>query len=57
MGDLLKSYFPKMCVAAKSLGLILEVLSIFSVMTAWGRILSHKCMGKYVSVEHNPAIK
>jgi hypothetical protein len=46
-----------MCVAAESLGLILEVLSMFSVMTAWGRILSHKCMGKDLSVEHNPAIK
>jgi hypothetical protein len=57
MGALLKSCCPKMCVAAESLGLILEVLSIFSVMTAWGRILSHKCMGKDLSVEHNPAIK
>jgi hypothetical protein len=57
MGALLKSYCPKMCVAAESLGLILEVLSIFSVMTAWGRILSHNCMGKDLSVEHNPAIK
>jgi hypothetical protein len=57
MGSLLKSYCPKICVAAESLGLILEVLSIFSVMTSWGRILSHKCMGKDLSVEHNPAIK
>jgi hypothetical protein len=46
MGALLKSYYPKMCVAAESLRLILEVLSMFSVITAWGRILSHKCMGK-----------
>jgi hypothetical protein len=57
MGALLKSYYPKMCVAAESLGLILEVISIFSVMTAWGSILYHKCMGKDLSVEHNPAIK
>jgi hypothetical protein len=57
MGALLKSYCPKMCVAAESFGVILEVLSMFSVMTAWGRILSHKCMGKDLSVEHNPAIK
>jgi hypothetical protein len=57
MGTLLKSYCPKICVAAESLGLILEVLSMFSVITAWGRILSHKCMGKDLSVEHNLAIK
>jgi hypothetical protein len=57
MGALLKSYCPKVRVAAESLGLILEVLSMFSVMTAWGRILSHKCMGKDLSVEHNPATK
>jgi hypothetical protein len=38
------------------LGLIIEVLSMFSVMTAC-RILYHKCMGKYLSVEHNLAIK
>jgi hypothetical protein len=41
----------------ESLGLILEVLSMFSVITAWGKILSHKCIGKDLSVEHNPAIK
>jgi hypothetical protein len=57
MGALLKCYCPNRCVAAESLGLILEVLSMFSVMTAWGRIMSHKCMGKDVYVEHNPAIK
>jgi hypothetical protein len=46
-----------MCVAAKSFGLIIEVLSMLSVIAAWGRILSHKCMGKDFYVEHNPAIK
>jgi hypothetical protein len=56
-GALLKSYCPTMCVAAESFGLILEVLSILSVITAWGRVLSHKYMGKDLSVEHNPAIK
>jgi hypothetical protein len=57
MGALLKSYCPKRCVAAESLGLILEVLSMFSVLTDWGGILSHKCMVNDLSVEHNPAIK
>jgi hypothetical protein len=57
VGALYKSYCPKMCVAAESLGFILEVLSIFNVMTAWGSILSHKYMGKDLSVEHRPAIK
>jgi hypothetical protein len=56
MGALLKSYCPKMYVAAESLGLILDVLNIFNVMTAWGSILSHKCIGKDLSVEHRPAI-
>jgi hypothetical protein len=42
MGALLKSYCPKMCVAAESVGLILEFISIFNVMTAWGSIPSHK---------------
>jgi hypothetical protein len=56
MGALLKSYCPKMCVAAESLGLILDVLSIFNVMTAWGIILSHKCIGKDLSVEQSPDI-
>jgi hypothetical protein len=46
-----------MCVAAESLGLIIEFLSIFNVMTAWGSILSHKCIGKDLSVEHKRAIK
>jgi hypothetical protein len=57
MGALLKSYCPKRCVADESLGLILEVISMCSVITAWGRILSNKCMGKDLYVEHNPAIK
>jgi hypothetical protein len=57
IGALLKSYCPKMCVAAESLGLILDVLSIFNVMTACGSNLSHKCIGKELSVEQSPAIK
>jgi hypothetical protein len=57
MGALLKSYCPKMCVAAKSLGSMLDVLSIFNVMTTWGSILSHKCIGKDLLVEQSPAIK
>jgi hypothetical protein len=57
MGALLKSYCPKMCVVAESFGLSLEVLRMLSVMTVWGRIPSHKCIGKDLSVEHNPAIK
>jgi hypothetical protein len=57
MGALLKSYCPKMCVAAKSLGLILDVLSIFNVMTACGSNVSHKYIGKDLSVEQSPDIK
>jgi hypothetical protein len=56
-GALLKSYCPKICVAAESFGLILEVLSILSFIADWGRIMSDKCMGKYLYVEHNHAIK
>jgi hypothetical protein len=57
IGALLKSYFPKMCVAAESLGLIIDVISILNVMTACGSNLSHKCIGKDLSVEQSPAIK
>jgi hypothetical protein len=57
IGALLKSYCPKMCVAAESLGLILYVLNIFNVVTACGNNLSHKCIGKDLSVEQSPAIK
>jgi hypothetical protein len=57
IGALLKSYCPKMCVAAESLGLILDVLNIFNVMNACGSNLSHKCIGKDLSVEQSPAIK
>jgi hypothetical protein len=57
MGALLLSCCPKMCVAPESFGFIREVLSMLSVMTAWGRILSHTCMGKAVSVEHSPEIR
>jgi hypothetical protein len=46
-----------MCVAAESLGLILDVLNIFNVMTACGYNMSHKCIGKDLSVEKSPAIK
>jgi hypothetical protein len=46
-----------MCVAAESLGLILDVLNMFNVMTACGNNLSHKCIGNDVSVEQSLAIK
>jgi hypothetical protein len=46
MGALLKSYCPKMCVQAESLGLIHDVLSIFNVMTACGSNLSHNALEK-----------
>jgi hypothetical protein len=57
IGTVLKSYCPKMCVAAKSLDLILDVLSIFNVMTACSSNQSHECIGKYLSVEQSPTIK
>jgi hypothetical protein len=46
-----------MCVAAESLGLILDALNIFNVMTACGNNMSHRCIGNDFSVEHSPAIK
>jgi hypothetical protein len=46
-----------MCVAAESLGLILDVLNMFNAMTACGNNLSHKCIGNYLSVEQSTAIK
>jgi hypothetical protein len=42
---------------ADNLVFILDVLSIFNVVTAWGNSLSPKCIGNDLSVEHNPAIK
>jgi hypothetical protein len=57
IGALLKSYCPKMCVAAEILGLIIDVLNMFNVMTACGNNLSHQCIGKCLSVEQSPAIK
>jgi hypothetical protein len=46
-----------MCVAAESLGLILDVLNMFNVMTACGNNLSHKCIGNDFLVEQITAIK
>jgi hypothetical protein len=46
-----------MFVAAEILGLILDVLNMFNVMTACGNHLSHKCIGNDFSVEQSPAIK
>jgi hypothetical protein len=46
-----------MCVAAESLGVIIDVLNIFNVMTACGNNLSHRCIGYYLSVKHSPDIK
>jgi hypothetical protein len=57
IGALLKSYFPSMYVVAYRLGFIIDVLSIFNVITAWGKNMSHKCIGNALYVEHNTAIK
>jgi hypothetical protein len=57
IGALLKSYCPKMCVAAESLGLILDVLNMLNVMTACGNNLSHRCIGNDLPVEQSLAIK
>jgi hypothetical protein len=46
-----------MRVAAESLGLIIDVLNMFNVMTACGNNLSHKFIGNDLSVEQSPAIK
>jgi hypothetical protein len=46
-----------MCVDAEILGLILDVLNMFNVMTACGNNLSHRCIGNDLSVEQIPAIK
>jgi hypothetical protein len=46
-----------MCVDAESLGLIIDVLNIFNVMTACGNNMSHICIGNNLSVEQIPAIK
>jgi hypothetical protein len=46
-----------MCVDAESLGLILDVINIFNVMTACSSNLSHRCIGNDLSVEQSPAIK
>jgi hypothetical protein len=57
IGALLKSYLPSMCVDAESLGLILDVLNMFIVITACGNNLSDRCIGNDSSVEQSPAIK
>jgi hypothetical protein len=46
-----------MCVDAESLGLILDVLNMFNMMTACGNNLSQKCFGNDLSVEQSRAIK
>jgi hypothetical protein len=57
IGALLKSYCAKMCVAAESLGLILDVLKMFNVLTACGNNLSHRWIRNDLSVEQSSAIK
>jgi hypothetical protein len=57
MGALFYSYFPSKCVAADIFVFILDVRNMLSLRMACGSKLSHKCMGKALSVEHNPAIK
>jgi hypothetical protein len=44
-------------VEVDNLGFIREMRHIFNVITAWGKNLSHRCMGKALSVEQMPAIK
>jgi hypothetical protein len=46
-----------MYVDAESLGLILDVLNMFNVMTACGYNLSHRCIGNDLSMEQSTAIK
>jgi hypothetical protein len=46
-----------MCVDAESVGLILDVLNMFNVITACGKNLSHRCIVNDLSVEQSPAIK
>jgi hypothetical protein len=46
-----------MCVDAESLGLILDVLNMFNVLTACGNNLYHRCIGNDLSVEQSPTIK
>jgi hypothetical protein len=57
MGDLLYSYCPSKCVAADIFGFTLDVRNMLSVRMACGINMSHKFMGKALSVENNPAIK
>jgi hypothetical protein len=57
MGALLYSYCPSKFFAADIFGFILDACNMFSVRMACGSNLSHKCMGKALSVEHNPDIK
>jgi hypothetical protein len=46
-----------MCVEADNLEFILDVQSIFNVITASGNSLSHKYIGNDLSVEQSLAIK
>jgi hypothetical protein len=57
MGALLYSHCPSKCIAADIFGFILDVHSMLSVRIACGSNLSHRCMGKALYVEDNPAIK
>jgi hypothetical protein len=57
IGTLLLLYCASMCVEADRLGFIIDGLSIFNVINAWGNNMSHTFIGNALSVEHNPAIK
>ena len=57
MGVALKSYRPFICSHADSLGLIRDPRIKFSVSSACGNVLSHRCMGNWVSMDHHPAAK
>jgi hypothetical protein len=46
-----------MYVDTESLGLILDVLNMFNVMTACGNNMSHRCIENDLSVEQSPDIK
>ena len=57
IGVLLKSKLPWSWLQAERFGLMREVRSKLSVMTAWGRSLSQRYSGKFLSVLQRPAMK
>jgi hypothetical protein len=55
IGVALKSYLPCSCSHADSFGFIRDPRSKFSVSSACGIVLSHKCIGNALSIDHHPA--